>query len=194
MTGAVLSDAAIDLLEAYLDSEQAPEESMDFLQAHGFLTALAISPVPMDAAQWLPELLATATPTQGEDADIPGLLQALRDSIEATLSDGERLTLPCELSLGKDPDDSDLRAWCAAFMEGHFMDEDAWFAQDGEAVSELLLPILAISGLFDDPELQALLRNPRQAQALCRDIPEVLTDLYLGFRLAAGSRDDDGDA
>lgn len=58
------------------------------------------------------------------------------------LASDEDLELPCDLDLGDEPDDSDLRGWCIGFMEGVFLREEVWFEQAEEEVSELLLPIM----------------------------------------------------
>ncbi|WP_286786636.1 UPF0149 family protein, partial [Pseudomonas sp. UBA3153] len=90
------------------------------------------------------------------------------------------MELPCELDLGETPDDSDLRGWCIGFMEGVFLRESVWFEDAEDEVSELLLPIMVGSGLFDEqPDFAEIAADPDLADSMVEQIPELLTALYL---------------
>ena len=92
------------------------------------------------------------------------------------------MELPCELDLGEEPDDADLRGWCIGFMEGVFLREGAWFENAEDEVSELLLPIMVGSGLFEDqPEFAEMASNPDLMDEMIEQIPEILTALFLLF-------------
>ena len=92
----------------------------------------------------------------------------------------EEFELPCDLDLGDEPDDSDLRGWCIGFMEGVFMREAAWFETAEEEVSEMLLPIMVGSGLFDDqPEFADIAQDANLMDDMIVQIPEALTALFL---------------
>ncbi|HNJ87105.1 MAG TPA: UPF0149 family protein, partial [Agitococcus sp.] len=71
--------------------------------------------------------------------------------------------------------------WCVGFMEGMFCNEEAWYAKNEDLVIELTLPIVSISGLIEDPELNKIRKNRKLLQQFAREIPEVLTELYLLF-------------
>ena len=126
-----------------------------------------------------------------DQAMAEALAAELREAIEATLvqlkahiarqlASDEDMELPCELDLGEDPDESDLRGWCIGFMEGVFMREAVWFEDSEEEVSELLLPIMVGSGLFDEqPEFADIADNPDLVDEMVAQIPELLTALYL---------------
>ena len=187
MFGAPLSDDELQRLSDLLDPERLGEGAMDLVEAHGLLTALTISPEPVPEAAWLPlvEGEAPAFASAEERDEARALLRRLRGEIEAAFSDeGGELELPFEPTLGDDPENSDLRAWCLTFMEGHLLAEEAWFADDEEAVGELLLPVAALSGLLEESsELDQTL-----ADQLAEALPDTLTDLYLFFRLPAAER------
>ncbi len=170
-------------LEEFLDSDAVPEESLDAVGAHGFLTALAIAPNHIDPERWLPELFSGIPTYEGEEGTrIPYMLEQLRREISLTLYRGIVPPLPCPLSLEPDPDSAPLARWCSGFMEGVFLDEQSWFAPDEERMAELTLPLMVASGLFDeDPELERLRRDRRHCRQLVREIPELLVDLYLLF-------------
>ncbi|MCY1185893.1 yecA family protein [compost metagenome] len=88
--------------------------------------------------------------------------------------------MPCDLDLGDDPDDSELRGWCIGFMEGVFLREEAWFETAEDEVSEMLLPIMVGSGLFDEqPEFSDIAADANLMDDMIVQIPEALTALYL---------------
>lgn len=62
------------------------------------------------------------------------------------------------------------------------MEEQAWFAKSEDEVSELLLPIMVASGLFDDePEFADFLKDDELVDSMIEQIPEILTALFLLF-------------
>jgi uncharacterized protein len=66
-------------------------------------------------------------------------------------------------------------------MEGMFMDEDNWYEGDEDLIADLTLPMVVLSDLIDEPELQPLRRDPKLSRELAQQIPDVLTELYLHF-------------
>jgi uncharacterized protein len=65
-------------------------------------------------------------------------------------------------------------------MEGVFMRESVWFEDSEEEVSELLLPIMVGSGLFDEqPEFSDIATDQNLVAEMVEQIPEILTALYL---------------
>lgn len=115
-----------------------------------------------------------------QQEDIEDALLQLRASIERSLAGDESFALPCELDLGDEPDESDLRAWCIGFMEGVFLNEDIWFDGDEEEVSSLLLPVMVLSGLFDEQEDFAdMAEDPDLIDDMQEQLSEVVTSLFL---------------
>ena len=78
-------------------------------------------------------------------------------------------------------EENSLTDWCVGFMEGMLSNEEAWYEHDEDAIIELTLPMVTISGLVEDEELDKLRANRKLLQQLAREIPEVLTELYLFF-------------
>lgn len=180
-----LNEDEVDLLESFLFSDAVSEEALDYPSLHGLLTAVAICPQQIPDAEWL-ESLFDGQPQYANaerQAQIEGLLQREYLGICEELDHEEPPELPCDLSLDED---SLLTVWCQGFMEGVFMREEAWFGEQEEEVAELLLPIMIASELFeDDPELQKMRKDQSLIQGLCEEIPDLLTDLYLLFRVPA---------
>lgn len=169
-------------LQAFLDADDLHEEALDYMAAHGFLTALAISSEEVPEDEWLTALFAEE-PSYADPAEKQAIEEALRNLLQhitRALASDEDMELPCDLDLGEEPDDSDLRGWCIGFMEGVFLREEAWFEQAEEEVSELLLPIMVGSGLFDEQEEFAeIVDDIDLVDDMVSQIPEVLTTLFL---------------
>ena len=174
----------LERLEQFLDADDLHDEALDYLAGHGYLTALSISPVEVPEAEWIAALFAEE-PNYTDDeqkADIESALLALKAQIARDLASDEDLEPPCDLTLGDEPDYSDLRSWCVGFLEGVFLREEDWFADDEETVSELLLPIMVGSGLFDDqPEFADIAKDQDMVEDMMQHIPEILTQLFLLF-------------
>lgn len=169
-------------LQAFLDADDLHEEALDSIAAHGYLTALAICPEPVPEREWIDALFAEPPHyrSDAEREEIEGTLQQLLAHITRQLASDEELELPCEPYLGDEPDDSDIRGWCIGFMEGVFLREAVWFEQAEEEVSELLLPIMVGSGLFDEqPEFDEIARDRHLVDDMVAQIPELLTNLFL---------------
>lgn len=169
-------------LQAFLDADDLHEEALDYVAAHGYLTALSICPDPVPAREWIDALFAEPPHyrSDAEKADIEDALAQLKAHIGRQLASDEDMELPCDLDLGDDPDDSDLRGWCIGFMEGVFLRETTWFEHAEEEVSELLLPIMVGSGLFDEePEFAEIARDRDLVDSMIDQIPELLTALFL---------------
>jgi uncharacterized protein len=169
-------------LQAFLDADDLHEEALDYMAAHGYLTALCICPDEIPEREWIDALFAES-PHYRSDAerdDIENALVALKAHIARQLASDEDMQLPCDLDLGEDPDDSDLRGWCIGFMEGVFLREATWFEGSEDEVSELLLPIMVGSGLFEEQqEFAEIADDDDLVDSMVEQIPELLTALYL---------------
>lgn len=183
----LLDDNELDRLDDFLDSERVDADALDLISAHGFLVALAVAPCDVPAASWVGELFH-GEPDFADDHErdeILALLERLkRNAIEA-LEHGHLPELPFDLELGDiAPEETPIGDWCAGFMEGVFLDESAWFEGDEEGAATLLLPFMALSGLFDDePDMAELSGEPAQAERLVQQLPELVLDLYLHYRV-----------
>jgi len=169
-------------LRTFLDSDDLYEEALDYIAAHGYLTALAICPEIVPEEEWVAELFAEPPVYQDEaqQEDIEDALRHMKAHIERMLASDEEFVLPCDLDIGDEPDNSELRGWCIGFMEGVFLREDIWFEDDEDEVSELLLPIMVVSGLFDEqPDFAEIAEDLDLLDDMAAQIPELLTTLFL---------------
>ena len=103
-------------LRDFLDADDLHEEALDYVAAHGYLTALSICPEEVPEREWIDALFAE--PPQYRDAaqqeEIERSLVQLKAHILRVLGSDEELDLPCDLDLGPEPDDSELRMKQAA--------------------------------------------------------------------------------
>jgi uncharacterized protein len=172
-------------LQAFLDADDLHEEALDYVAAHGYLTALSICSSPVEEREWIEALFAEEPNYRSADekADIEEALRQLKAHIARQLASDEDMELPCDLDLGEVPDESDIRGWCIGFMEGVFLREQAWFEDAEEEISELLLPVMVGSGLFDEQdEFAEIARDRELVDDMVEQIPELLTAMYLIFQ------------
>jgi len=180
---ALISEAELDSLEAFLLSDQVSETSLDLIGAHGLLCALNIAPNKTSVSDWM-GMIFDGTPKWESDnqrTEIEGLLSKLNATISNDLSSDQEVPLPFELTLEVDDEDetAEVTLWAEGFMEGVFINEGDWFERDEETVAGLLLPIMVASELFDDPEIVEIRNDRSLSEEMCDQIPEVLIDLYL---------------
>ncbi|MCE8042840.1 YecA/YgfB family protein [Billgrantia desiderata] len=183
----LLEDEELERLDEFLDSESVDPDALDLISAHGFLVALAVAPREVDSATWVAELFH-GEPTfadADERSEILGLLEKLHGNAIDTLEQGGLPELPFDLTLeGLPPEETPVGDWCAGFMEGVFLDEAAWFEQEEETVATLLLPFMALSGLFDDePDMAEMAADGARLESLVGQLPDLVLDLYLHYRV-----------
>lgn len=169
-----LPDSTLDRLADYLDGD-SNEHGLDFCGTHGFLAAVTVGP-KREADEWLSELFEGQVP-----AELVEDLKAWQKSMHACLYHEQNLTLPCDLQFSSTREGNELTDWCVGFMEAIFSQEESWYARDEDLVAELTLPMVVVSGLVEDPELEQMRRQPKLMMQLVRQIPEILTELYLLF-------------
>ena len=184
-----ITDAELDSLENFIFSEAVSEESLDLIGIHGFLCALVISPSPTNESEWL-DILFDGQPTwkdSSQQAQITNILRSWYASIRGDMENDQELEMPCDLTLMVEEADkvADIETWSQAFMEGVFLKEDSWYqgssAQE-QKVTELLMPIMVVSDLFDAKEFQEIRRNSDVCEEMANEIPDILIDLYLIFQ------------
>ncbi|MFL3648513.1 MAG: YecA family protein [Oceanospirillaceae bacterium] len=183
-----LTDSQIDQLDAYLLSDKVHEDALDYIALHGYLCALAISPAPLTEQEWLEQVMAE-TPIQEDSAECHEIFNLMRQELaflQDCLESDQDIDLPCDLTLELDEeDDCLLEYWAQGFMELIFSQEEVWFSEQEEDVAECLLPFMLAAKLDEDEELEELRSQPEFCQQLCEQIPELLQDLYLLFRVPA---------
>jgi len=146
----MLSNADIEALEDILFAEPWGDEAVDFFGLHGIVCASVIGPVALDVN----ELFALATGTEQPTPDktpavFTSIVERLSREMAHELDMGQTLELP-------EPEDGDpmnaLENWCAGFVDTFLEHEDVWLEVDEKEAADLLVPMLTLSGLFEDED------------------------------------------
>ncbi|WP_166265427.1 YecA family protein [Marinobacter caseinilyticus] len=179
----MLSNAEIESLEDILFAEPWGEDALDFFGLHGVVCANVVGPAALSTENVF--LLATGLetlPADGVPAVFSDLVQRLADAMANMLDMGQSLELP-------EPEDGDpmnaLENWCAGFVDTFLENEEAWLEADEAETADLLVPMLTLSGLFEDEDFKRVRDSEKLTQQMADAIPESLTDLYLLFHAPA---------
>lgn len=185
------SDADEQALTLLLD-ELAGEDALDFAATHGLLCAIVAGP-EVDEETWIATVFdgEPQFPEPDQAARCIELLRLMHADLAHRFYRNERIALPCPLRPGHER----LESWCVGFMEGVFLNEEDWLGEDIDPeITHLLMPVFVESDLIDLPEAQELRRNRPLREAMVRELPENLTDLYLLFHTGeSGGSDSDSD-
>lgn len=175
----LLNDEQLEQLDECLAQLYSDDEDADFYIALGYLTAQALPPVTTDPASWLEQLFAAP----GNPAASKKLVELLTLALAAAKKgfyQGGGIELPFEMDLEIEGDE--IADWCAGFMQAVFEQEGAWFANQEQDMAELLLPIMALSGLFaDEPEFIEIEEDPQLMAQLAKQLPDLMLDIYCQF-------------
>lgn len=185
----LLDDDAMDELFEFLDGDNVDPEALTLFGAHGFLMALAVAPVATPAQLWAAEIFNGEPSFENDEQrdHILAHLETLLANAGNVLESGQVPELPFDLDIeiGDSPIDTPVGEWCAGFMTGVFMQEEAWFGEHEVQAAQMLLPFMALSELFadEDEDLAELAASHEQANHLARQLPELNLDLYLLYRV-----------
>lgn len=171
-----------DDLFAMLFDESKNPYGFDPVATHGFLTATVVG-------KPLPNWMDVYFDGNGDKAD-PVLkegLEAWRNEIIATLKDESPVELPFDTNDDEEDfgEDSDIVAWCIGFIEAMYSDNAAdWFddSETEEDVAELTLPMVILSGMDEENEDLAVMREDQALLAeLANSLEDNVTELFLLF-------------
>jgi uncharacterized protein len=170
----------MNILNDFFNADTLSEETMYFMEMHGFLTSLVIQPGSFSADDILSNILGDTE----ADNSIAEAIAALQKDIEQSLLNGE---FP-DTSIDNDDEDS-LTLWASGFMQGVFAQEDSWFKTHPEEVAELTLPILSCSELLDDEDgdMGDINQRDEMFDDMAEKIPDCVIDLYLLFNTPDGA-------
>ncbi|GAA3558502.1 YecA family protein [Marinobacter xestospongiae] len=175
----MLSNTEIEALEDILFAEPWGEEALDFFGLHGVVCASVVGPVSLTAEDIF--RLATGMdqlPASGVPEVFSSAVTKLADAMRGELTMGQPPELP-------EPEDGDpmnaLENWCAGFVDTFLENEEQWLTGDEDETANLLVPMMALSGLFDDEDFRKARESDKLSRQMADAIPDTLTDLYLLF-------------
>ncbi|WP_148863181.1 YecA/YgfB family protein [Marinobacter fonticola] len=179
----MLSPQEIEAVEDILFAEPWGDDALDFFGLHGVVSASVVGPHELDSKAVF--LIATGL-DEVPGGDVPKAfdhaVHKMGEAMTASLDRGETLELP-------EPEDGDpmnaLENWCAGFVDTFLQHEDEWLEVDEKETADLLVPMLALSGLFEDEDFDRVRNSETLSQEMADAIPDSLTDLYLLFHVPA---------
>ncbi|NLW05029.1 MAG: YecA family protein [Pseudomonadaceae bacterium] len=174
----LLNDEQLEQLDELLEVFYSEEEDADLFVTLGYLTAQALQPAEFDVANWLKQLISK--PVEGAKGEqLTELLTLAATAARQGFYQGGGVELPFDLEMATEDDENELADWCAGFMQAVFEKEEAWFAANEHAIAELLIPIMALSGLFaDEEEFIEIEEDPQLMEQLAKQLPDLLLDIY----------------
>jgi len=186
-----LDEDELELLGQMLEDELERQDSFDFFEAHGLLTALKTGPIDLDWPAIYDIIFPEKTAFTSEQLEkVQRLLRKLSFEIQAWLDYGEDFPVPCELTLQVEDDDDEgaaIEAWAAGFMAGVLHNEEAWYSKGEEQMAQWIFPIMYASGLFvDEPEMAEIDEDDTLSNQMCVNIPPAVIEMFLHFHAAKG--------
>src|SRR5690606_19408666 len=99
-------------LQVFLDADDLHDEALDYIAAHGYMTALSICSEQVPDREWIDALFAEP-PHYADDTEreaIEATLIQLKAHIARQLASDEDMELPCELDLRSEEHTSELQS------------------------------------------------------------------------------------
>ena len=171
-------------LTRYLEKDEF-EDSLNYMGLHGFITGVIVSRENCELEAILSEILDQPAlwSDEAEKQLVLGELESLYSTLMNRFFLNEEITLPCSFFWDDGLEGSDLESWTEGFLEAVLTEEEN-LLQDENEEFDFILPLLVISGLFDEEEedLVKLRSSEKFITDAINDIPELLTDFYLYLR------------
>lgn len=169
-------------LDAFLHSPACGGEAMGLSRAHGFLTAAASGPEPLEPSEWLRLVFDEPVFESGDQAeDILGMALRLYRDIEADLgAPGRYRPLLEDARAPGGGSEAHAQAWCQGYLAGVSVCQEVWAMHAGRAMNALLNPIVRLAQPQGDP--------PAELRRLCDELPLVAESLYRYWRALEAER------
>jgi uncharacterized protein len=184
-----LADAELEALDRLLQTLPAAAMNVEVLD--GYLTALALSPVPVAgraSATWMPAVWGgdgpPAGPFDSQRQRKKAALLVLRQlhAVDRALREDPDRWEPV-FSVATDGDGTELadaEDWCIGFLQGVALDAEAWEPLfDGPETGHLLVPVALLGGDEEafGPDERARLADAAGRDALSRAVADGIATL-----------------
>jgi uncharacterized protein len=172
-------DTPYDALDAYLESDRSPPESMLISDLDGFLTAVAIGPELIKPSEWLRVVWGGEQPVFADENEAQAVLDAIMNRYNQILRDVERYSL--EPIFWTDPDGTIIAAdWAEGFALGIGLRPKSWDPLfRSKKHGTLFLPILALCS--DGDGESALGLNAEAEEEIMADAADLIPDCVIGI-------------
>lgn len=173
-------------LATFLASPERPQGTMNYVEMHGFLFAVACCPVAVEPAEWLPHIFNDEDASFTDEDEAEEILQGIAEAyneIYDELADGDAL-LPecCQIltpPLANFDEDATLAAWSRGFLEGHEWLTEAWEQGIPPDLDDELGSCLMMLLLFSSRELaDAFCRNSGTEQLSLEQLAAMAVDNF----------------
>lgn len=163
------------IIESFLAQDQ--ENALTWVETHGLITAMAVGPIPNQGWQELCYAGDALMPLAVAEA-----LEKQRLLFASRIASEEGLQPPCLLDPYAEDEGSDLASWCMGFVSGMLLNEEQWYPEErSDEIAQLLLPIVLIAGLDEDPELDELWQNEKLVRQMAVSLPALMDELFLFY-------------
>jgi uncharacterized protein len=186
-----ITEKEFDELDQFLLSDRCADDAMTMDSLHGYLTAIAIGPVPVVMAEWLPHIWGTDgndkpfLPKFKNDKEfdrIANLIVRFMNEIVITLEVAPKEFEPlfCQHEWeGKTLTDGEAWAW--GFWEGMQLRQEAWEPIFASEQAALMRPIYLLGADEIEEEETALMDNPAKCHQLSVEIEANLPLIHRFF-------------
>ena len=173
----------LDPLDAFLNSDRAPDTSMGLSDLDGFLTAIAVGPERLKPSDWLPVVWGDGEPefeTPEEASAILAIMIARHDEILNQLDTDPDSFEP--IFWAGEEDEVIITDWAAGFLEAFKLRPEAWeiLTEDPEAGS-LFAAILLIGSDLDERAVEGGELSQDEIEQLLEDGPELIPNAVIGI-------------
>ena len=172
-------DTAYDALDAYLESDRSPPESMLISDLDGFLTAVAIGPELIKPSEWLPVVWSGEQPVFADQNEAQAVLDAIMTRYNEILREVEQQR--CEPIFWTDPAGTMIAAdWAEGFAMAMGLRPKSWEPLfQSRKHGSLLIPILALCS--DDEGGSALGLNAEAEEEIMAEAPDLIPSCVIGI-------------
>lgn len=175
-----LSETQIFRLEGLLAPLAETSDTMRLDEVQGFFTAIASGPDQLSTEDWLSDVLGEESKfdSEADKAEAVALLEQLLTFIKETLASGNVPDLI--LYDAEEEDQSNYWPWCNAYLYALDVVETDWFeAANDEGFEDLLYPIMALGGIFDEDEGEPLVTfEDSELEVFKDELPEAILAVF----------------
>jgi uncharacterized protein len=176
---------SLDELAHFLNSDSAPQGSMDLSELDGFLAGLVAGPDVVPRDEWLPEVWDNEDPDYADEAEREAVEQALFDRYAAIEAGLDATPLGYAAILWQDEAGTTVAEdWAAGFMQAVTLRAKEWQpALADEDASMLLIPIASLAGMtLPEEQRGGQAMTDDALEGLMQDAEQVLPVCVLGLR------------
>jgi len=147
-----LNETELTELDEFLLSEACDEDALSIDEAHGFLTALAVTPQPPTDDKWMSSVWGQPDFTDEEERQrMTSLLQRLHHEIVTTLQAGRDFE-PLVIETEEEGETFEAyEGWCFGFMLG-VEEQQALWDELSQNEQNLVAPMAQLALLYSDEE------------------------------------------